>query len=626
LNCPICKVEHTQNASVQQISPDAQLHTIDEVAKYFEELPSPPNGYGNLFVNHDGRVFVRTMIAAPGINRHGWATSPGYVKDNIATIKGVPLTFVMQTVKKDAGTEVDFPHPAIPDAHHKFNENFQKAYTIGHYHTYEPKPDPNGVWHGTAEVTHEKGKQFFTDLYKTKEMNVIPLYVSPQILHYNNENPTDIKKWWFQHVTITGDPAYPKHLSEIKDSCVGEEEVCISKLTKNSSNSPVKATFTFNNPDGTVNSTTLLADSTNGNAQMQATVGNQEVKEQSASMTQIVDGDSCPKCVFEALNEIVKTPTEQKQEQTTTKDNSSLIAKSASSLQSKMSENPTTETVATTGVTESSAPPTTTVTVPEGTATTEQRTGALTTTTQPKVPDAKEIADNAFKPETKTHESFSPEQLQALIQKSIHQYIESTKAAETKPVEAPKVAEKKVEKVEEVKKQDKIVAEIPKEFQERMETLEKTNKKLADAERRRKIEMTLLTFKDGKTFTGKDGQFDEARFKKHVDHWMKTDKEAEEVQTELNTMVELLGNLAEQPVENKTTETKPKKEDEPKTRAYAGSSIDESAEAVYKVPQTGTNDVETESASMGNILSDEPDFVRLERRIVLRSHEAGVVF
>jgi hypothetical protein len=596
----------TSKASIEQISSNASLHTIDEVAKYYESLPTPPKGFGQIFVDHSGRVFVRTMIAMPGVNKHNYGLNEEHIPKNIDTIKGVPLTFVLQKVNKGAGPDVNFPHPAIQGADWRYNQGFQKAYTIGKYIARESKPDANKVWHGISEVTHPKAKQFFTDLYTTKKQELIPLFVSPQILHYSDENPLDIKKWWFQHVTITNDPAYPKEYAQITASCVGDESKCIPELKQSSLSEVDKS--------AEIESLRNIAD---------------RYKEQEKA-TQIVDADTCPVCVMDALKEII----------TTNEDNSSLITKSATSSQYNMNENqgttggenPTTGLTASTTTFEQSKE----VAKPENS---ENRTGAIPSQVK------KDEIENPKQPQGYSAELESknlPAQIEAIIKDSIGKYLGSIttnrNANEQTTVGKPKeeskrdeVAEMKAElQRKEKEKSDAIQSEAQKALLDRVAELERTNKKLNDAERRRKIEMTLLTFREGKQFLDpKTKEFDEARFKKQVDHWMKTGLEAEKVEEQLTTMLELVGPLAadvatETPSKNEKAVPNNKNEPNPQ-RAYASNSEIESNETPIFKQKENPADIESQNASMQNILVDEPYFLRLEKKTVLRSNQLGEV-
>ena len=595
----------SQQASVQTIAPNVELHTIDEVIKQFEgltpQLSSSPYSSG-VIVAKDGRVFVRTMIAAPGKNRHNWALNAGLIPKNIATIKGTPLTFAMQKAQVAGETLTDFPHPAVDNAPWFYNQDFQRAYTIGHYVDYEKKPDSYGVWHGIAEVTHDKAKEYFVDLAKTKELNIFPLYVSPQVLHEDSENPLDLHNWWFQHVTITGEPAYSKELAKITESCSGDEHTCVNKLSRAYAGSAVKQ--------------------------------------------QIVDASECPVCVKEALSNIICN-------QTVRNNDSSLITKSAS-LEQSMTDNNSTSgqstanaDVATTGAGASGAgsnsqgnPPSNT---PLGNVSVEQ-----TPTTKTYSPTQIHTdADNRQNSGILDAQNI-PEQLNKIVQeqiaKSMAPLLEKLNLKDTnvKP-ESKKtetITEAKVEaetKAAEAKKAlgEEQLTEREKALIERVNAVEKNNAKLLEGDKRRKVEMTLLSFKDGQQFLDDKGKFLEDRFQKQVEYWMGKGLEPEQIETELQTMLDMVGPIAKASSgagaggcscgKNHSDSGQPTGETPTAdaSRAYAG-------EKIYGVPDVETsnrmsdNDIKMQNASMNQIVSpDDLYFLKLEKRVVLRTNVLG---
>lgn len=552
------------------------LHTFDEIAEYFKNTPYGAKNKDNILVTHDNRVFIRTMIAMPGVNRHGWGMDEQFIPYNIGTIKGIPLTFALQKDRtSSAGTQITFPHPTINNAPHRINEGFQEAYIIGKYLGHEDKPDANKVWHGLAEVTNEKAKEYYGNLYTTEQEGTFPVTVSPQVLHYNNEenNRQALKRWWFQHVTITDDPAYPPEFARISSACIGTEDKCIPEIKKAG-------------PDMILN-------------------------EHQAPVYHVVDASNCPICVKDALVEL----------STKVNENSSLMTKSASfdSIMNNENNSGNTQTAGLEGN--------------QTGGTNTQQTGALTTaqTVNEQKPT---ILPEVNKPEggysAELEVKNLPQVIEKIIQEQMAKYLNENKplnVPEQKIVPKSKKAESEGEeekKDEEEKKKDDNTPLTAREkaLLERVTKSEGEVAKLAEQERKRGIELVLASVNDGKQFIdGKTKKFDDKKFQGQVDYWMTTKLQPEAVEKQIKTMIDLVGGL---------TVTNEEKKDEPQpNRAYA--SMDENKAAIYGVGDLNANNntnqenVETKNASMSGLMVKEPYFIQLERRTVLRSDPIGQV-
>jgi len=211
-----------------------ELHTHNNFDNLFgtekhADMPIQP------YVANDGRVFFRFYAIGPGINRHDWGVNSDYIEKNIHTLPGTDITF-MRALNEDG--EPYYPHPALPGNDAMSNQLFQKDYKVGVAVDYERKPDEHGNWYGIGEALEPHVKEYMRELYEkgmeaahaeTKSAS-IPIFVSPQILHYQDQDPQDIKKFWFQHVTFTDDPAFPPAFARVTGTCVGAKDKCLAEL------------------------------------------------------------------------------------------------------------------------------------------------------------------------------------------------------------------------------------------------------------------------------------------------------------------------------------------------------------------------------------------------------------
>jgi hypothetical protein len=211
------------------------------------ELQTGISAYDNLFgtekhadmpiqpyVNEEtGRVFFRFYAIGPGINRHDWAVNADHIADNMPSIIDSDITF-MRVLDQDE--KPYYPHPALPGADAMTNQLFQKQYKVAKTIDYERKPDEKGNWYAIGEALEPHIKEYMAELAKagmdaTKTKSAsIPIFVSPQILHYKDQDPHDIKKFYFQHITFTDDPAFPPAFAKVTGACVGEEPKCLAEL------------------------------------------------------------------------------------------------------------------------------------------------------------------------------------------------------------------------------------------------------------------------------------------------------------------------------------------------------------------------------------------------------------
>jgi hypothetical protein len=161
-------------------------------------------------IEDNGDLYLKAFLLDTSTNVNGWGVNNATIDQNIKTFIGKP--FVLQD---------DFGHPMSNDTydHHL---QYQEGFRIGNIAQIVSK---DGIYSALIKVTDK----IASDGFKAGQL---PLYVSPQIYHYDvGKEPDDNASGWKgTHLAVVDQPAYGVAKARIISQCQGEEGVCMAQL------------------------------------------------------------------------------------------------------------------------------------------------------------------------------------------------------------------------------------------------------------------------------------------------------------------------------------------------------------------------------------------------------------
>jgi hypothetical protein len=161
-------------------------------------------------IETNGDLYLKAFLLDTSTNVNGWGVNNATIDQNIKTFIGKP--FVLQD---------DFAHPMSNDTydHHL---QYQEGFRIGNIAQIVSK---DGIYSALIKVTDKIASNGF-------KAGELPLYVSPQIYHYDvGKEPDDNASGWKgTHLAVVDQPAYGVQKARIISQCQGEEGVCMAQL------------------------------------------------------------------------------------------------------------------------------------------------------------------------------------------------------------------------------------------------------------------------------------------------------------------------------------------------------------------------------------------------------------
>lgn len=158
----------------------------------------------------NGDLYLKAFLLDSTTNVNGWGVNNATIRENIKTYVGKP--FVLQN---------DFGHPMSNDTydHHL---QYQESFRIGNIAEIVEK---DGIFSALIKVTDKTAADGF-------KAGTLPLYVSPQIYHYNvGQEPDDNASGWKgTHLALVDQPAYGVKKARVVSQCQGQESVCMAQL------------------------------------------------------------------------------------------------------------------------------------------------------------------------------------------------------------------------------------------------------------------------------------------------------------------------------------------------------------------------------------------------------------
>lgn len=157
-------------------------------------------------------LFLKAFLLDASTNINGWGVDPTTLAQNIKSYIGKPL--VMQD---------DFNHPMSDDTydHHL---QYQESFRIGNIIDIVEK---EGIYSAIIEITNKNASEAF-------KAGNLPLYVSPQIYHYDAGKEPDnaASGWKATHLAVVDKPAFGVKKARIISQCSGDVITCSAQLKK----------------------------------------------------------------------------------------------------------------------------------------------------------------------------------------------------------------------------------------------------------------------------------------------------------------------------------------------------------------------------------------------------------